>query len=1517
SSWSYEGNCTNPERLVDEDWDTYGSVLNTEPGVNSCTWYINYTVPHTLQEAKLEHKQNTLSGSGPASTTVEISCMNGSAWSLVWEETNGGLSTINTTIPSDCYSGSKLMLKWTETHTDASSPFFSSYEERVWWNATSTVDDESGFDNVGFRNNTNITDSGRFDRSYRFWGDDDYVSLGQPEYLNFSPDQDEFTISAWIKIDSGKTGTIIGKGGENNAERQYQILIAADDLRAAIGGTNLVGGGSVNDGTWHHIVGRNYDESGIKKFRFYVDGVEDDTTITSGSATNNFDVLIGARRDTSNHDYAFMFNGSIDDLMIFNRSLTPSEIQSLHNATAYRYEHNFTGLSDGPHSVLGYSVDTTGGLGSSSVTATTETGSSVTICRRLDMPNTVYNLEADIEDNNLTGFCMNITADNVTLDCGGHYIKSDDNVPGVYSDNNNITIRNCIISMNLTGGTGIRLRSNNSLVYNNTLSNQYYGIHTSNSFNSRIENNVIRNVTKDSIYSFHDLYMSITNNTINRSKWYGVFLASTNHSNVSNNHIAYALDGIPIAYTSINNTVNDNLIEHTRWYSLYFHQSRNNTASGNRIYNCTHTNAGCIYFLASNNNVVTGGYVNKSTVFGIMMGGHNNNITSITINQTTKGDIYVNGNNNRISGRFHGWNNVQFGGGSNDVLYIGADSYFNGTAINITNDNSTVDLLWNRIKGDEDSGDYGINVNGHDNITIRNGIIEDFYYGIYMPASSNNGHVYNMTLNSNYWHGAYLSNADGNTFTNNTANSNGRNGFHVQASHYNQFINNTCTGNTLNGIMFSDGSQWNNATGNNMSYNKQIGIYLNGAHNNTVTDNTANNNTDYGIDVASSHNNTLMRNVANLNQKSGIYIPQGKSNNLTSNIANNNTEHGFLLYLNANYNDLLNNTAMHNGYHGIYLNGFNYWNEINGTTTSRNSGYGIMLDWASSFNVITGVTSDYNVDRGVYIDGGTWNIVQNSTMNGNFYGILTISSSNNIIRGNNVDKSEAYGIYLHESIYNRVMGNTAGLCSEQSCSGIYLYGSDHNNVSHNNASMNYYYGIELDSGSDNNTLVDNTASADLYGILLVGSHNNTIQNSTWTGNSYHGTYLYQSNGNLVKDNYANTCVYYTGAGLKVEAGSRDNILVNNTVYNYDYGIFMNQDVKNNTVRGNILGSEYSVGILMNSNSSNNTIDSNTMNNCQLSLCKGIYVNVSSDNNITNNLAHNNGMGAYLSINSTGNLLENNTLSDMTHFGILADGYSNRNVIRNNTAQYTAEGVYLYFSSNNTVLDNTIGSSRDYAIHAFSSANNRMINNTIWNCTTETEGCVLLDYSDNNLIENDVINLSQSYGIYVNYTSDNNVIRSVTSDQASHTDVFIGGSNTSVSGDFHSSTGIEMAGGNRTMYLNGNSTFKGNGINITADYSVLDGKGFTVNGDDSGADRGVSVDGYNSTTIKNGGIYQFGKGIYGHGANGINISNLIISSSGNFGYMSSVYGIQIEDSDNSTIINSFINNINATKEFIGA
>jgi len=44
------------------------------------------------------------------------------------------------------------------------------------------------------------------------------------------------------------------------------------------------------------------------------------------------------------------FNGSIDEVMIFNRSLSTSEISALYNSSANKYYNNFSGLASGSHS---------------------------------------------------------------------------------------------------------------------------------------------------------------------------------------------------------------------------------------------------------------------------------------------------------------------------------------------------------------------------------------------------------------------------------------------------------------------------------------------------------------------------------------------------------------------------------------------------------------------------------------------------------------------------------------------------------------------------------------------------------------------------------------------------------------------------------------------------------------------------------------------------------------------------------------------------------------------------------------------------------------------------------------------------------------------------------------------------------------------------------------------------------------------------------------------------------------
>ena len=165
-----------------------------------------------------------------------------------------------------------------------------------------------------------------------FDGVDDYVDCGKPVSLDFTPNVDEFTIEAWIKISPGDTGTVVCKGGASTSTRSYQIYVVGDALWAVIGGQYADSGATVADGEWHHVALVNYDDCGTKKCKFYIDRVADDTIITSGSATEDVNVIIG-----NNSVLTFPFNGLIDEIRIYNRALTPLEIQRNYLATKRRY----------------------------------------------------------------------------------------------------------------------------------------------------------------------------------------------------------------------------------------------------------------------------------------------------------------------------------------------------------------------------------------------------------------------------------------------------------------------------------------------------------------------------------------------------------------------------------------------------------------------------------------------------------------------------------------------------------------------------------------------------------------------------------------------------------------------------------------------------------------------------------------------------------------------------------------------------------------------------------------------------------------------------------------------------------------------------------------------------------------------------------------------------------------------------------------------------------------------------
>jgi hypothetical protein len=174
----------------------------------------------------------------------------------------------------------------------------------------------------------------------------------------------------WLKT-SGNDHTsqnVVSKYAENDV--RWRVFINSNQkvqANANDGSNNVAtseGLKSVNDSQWHHVVAV-FDRDG--NLTHYVDGVWDESKVMSqvGNLDNDAGFYIGGAEKSS----SVYFNGTIDDVMIYNKSLTADEILALYNATAIY--HNET-LSDGSHTYTAYSQNGAGNVNSSSVSFTVD-----------------------------------------------------------------------------------------------------------------------------------------------------------------------------------------------------------------------------------------------------------------------------------------------------------------------------------------------------------------------------------------------------------------------------------------------------------------------------------------------------------------------------------------------------------------------------------------------------------------------------------------------------------------------------------------------------------------------------------------------------------------------------------------------------------------------------------------------------------------------------------------------------------------------------------------------------------------------------------------------------------------------------------------------------------------------------------------------------------------------------------------------------------------------------------------
>ncbi len=161
-----------------------------------------------------------------------------------------------------------------------------------------------------------------------FDGVDDYVQVADDDSLD--PGTSDITISAWVKTSAANAQTIVDK--YDNLGGWLFRVDSAGNLRflAYDGGTTIneyTLSFSLDDGNWHHVA-VSVDRS-AEIANFYVDGVVEQEPFTNiGSLVDTATLYIGYRKKTGEEAY---FDGSIDEVRIYNRALSSEEIRYHYN----------------------------------------------------------------------------------------------------------------------------------------------------------------------------------------------------------------------------------------------------------------------------------------------------------------------------------------------------------------------------------------------------------------------------------------------------------------------------------------------------------------------------------------------------------------------------------------------------------------------------------------------------------------------------------------------------------------------------------------------------------------------------------------------------------------------------------------------------------------------------------------------------------------------------------------------------------------------------------------------------------------------------------------------------------------------------------------------------------------------------------------------------------------------------------------------------------------------------------
>ncbi|MDC1370272.1 hypothetical protein N8289_00365, partial [Flavobacteriales bacterium] len=290
-----------------------------------------------------------------------------------------------------------------------------------YWPFCGNANDESGNGNNGTVYGASLTTDrlGNINSAYSFNGSSNKIDCGP--LSNIPNTVGDITQSAWVLAPTNQTSfsklTIMSKrqsesqgwptiGGGSNGNHSFPVnnqayfFLNSSGYGAGVASA-LTSNSLTNDSSWHLVTGTKNGNI----YKLYFDGVIQDSLIDSKSLTSNSNLIIGYEGCWGFNSERW-FSGKIDDIGIWNRALSASEVQQLYSSGAQQTYQWSTGdttssISVSPDSTTTYYVTISNGIHSC--------GDSVTV--------TVNNLQFQLAQDTITS----CNQDSVLLDAGAGF----------------------------------------------------------------------------------------------------------------------------------------------------------------------------------------------------------------------------------------------------------------------------------------------------------------------------------------------------------------------------------------------------------------------------------------------------------------------------------------------------------------------------------------------------------------------------------------------------------------------------------------------------------------------------------------------------------------------------------------------------------------------------------------------------------------------------------------------------------------------------------------------------------------------------------------------------------------------------------------------------------------------------------------------------------------------------------------------------------------------------------------